>query len=129
MTTALVDCGETENFIDPTLIHQLLLPSQPIEPLQALNVDGTPNKQGQITAATHVHCVAAMFEENLSLMIVGLGHAQVTLGMPWLTQRNPWINWVEKSITLDEEHIWKTTLSTELAITTHKDEVTLPPQY
>ena len=30
MTTALVDCGETENFIDPTLIHQLLLPSQPI---------------------------------------------------------------------------------------------------
>ena len=30
---------------------------------------------------------------------------------------------------LDEEHIHKTTLSTELAIATHKDEVTLPPQY
>ena len=34
-----------------------------------------------------------------------------------------------KTVTLDAEHIRKTTLSTELAIATHKDEVTLPPQY
>ena len=32
-------------------------------------------------------------------------------------------------MTLDAEHICKTTLSMELAITAHKDEVTLPPQY
>ena len=70
-----------------------------------------------------------MFEENLSLMIVGLGYAQVVLGIPWLTWRNPWIDWVRKSITLDDKHIWNITLSTELAITAHKNEVTLPPQY
>ena len=32
-------------------------------------------------------------------------------------------------MTLDDKHIRKTTLSTELAIAAHKDEVTLPPQY
>ena len=32
-------------------------------------------------------------------------------------------------MTLNDEHICKTTLSTELAIATHKDEVILPPQY
>ena len=32
-------------------------------------------------------------------------------------------------MTLNNEHIHKSTLSTKLAIAAHKDEVTLPPQY
>ena len=129
VTTTLVDCGATGNFIDPSLVHWLLLPSRLILPLQALNIDRTPHKQGQITAATCIHCQATAFEDSLSLMIVGLGWAQVILGMPWLTKNNPWIDWIKKTIRFNEEHIQKTTLSTELTITTHKEEVTLPPQY
>ena len=72
-TIALIDCGATRNFIDPSLVQHLLLPSRPIHPLQAFNVDGTVNKQGQITAATKVHCKASAFEEDLTLMIVRLG--------------------------------------------------------
>ena len=72
-TTALIDCGATGNFIDPSLVDRLLLPSRPIPALQAFNIDGTINKQGQITATTTVHCQAAGFEDNLTLMIVGLG--------------------------------------------------------
>ena len=49
--------------------------------------------------------------------------------MPWLTKHNPHIDWEKKTVTLDNEHIRKTTLSTELAIAAHKDEVTLPLQY
>ena len=63
------------------------------------------------------------------LMIIGLGRPQVVLGMPWLTKHNPHIDWEKKTMILNEEHIRKTTLSTELAITAHKDEVMLPPQY
>ena len=44
-------------------------------------------------------------------------------------RHNPHIDWEKKTITLDAEYIRKTTLSTELAIATHKSEVTLPPQY
>ena len=62
-------------------------------------------------------------------MIVGLGRSQVVLGMPWLTKHNPHIDWEKKTMTLDNEHICKTTLPTELAIAARKDEVTLPPQY
>ena len=49
--------------------------------------------------------------------------------MPWLIKHNPHIDWEKKTVTLNDEHIRKTTLSTELAITAHKDEVTLPLQY
>ena len=128
-TTALIDCGATGNFIDPSLVSCLLLPSRAIPPLQAFNVDGTVNKQGWITTATTVHCQAADFKEDLTLMIVDIGRPQVVLGMPWLTKHNPHINWEKKTVTLNDEHIHKTTLSMELAIAAHKDEVTLPPQY
>ena len=62
-------------------------------------------------------------------MIVGLGHAQIILGMLWLTQKNPWIDWVKQSVMFNKEHIQKTTLSTELSIATQKDDITLPQQY
>ena len=62
-------------------------------------------------------------------MIVGLGRPQVVLGMPWLAKHNPHIDWEKKTVTFDAEYICKTTLSTELAIAVHKDEVTLPLQY
>ena len=127
-TTTLVDCRATGNFIDPSLVERLL-PSRPIQPLQAFNVDGTVNKQGQITAATTVHCQATTFKDDLTLIIVGLGRAQIVLGMPWLTKHNLRINWEKKTISLDKEHICKTTLSTELAIAASKDKVTLPSQY
>ena len=87
------------------------------------------NKQGRITAATQVHCQATTFEEDLSLMIVGLGRAQIVLGMSWLMNNNPHTDWVKKTISFNDEHIRKTTLSTELAITAQKNDVVLPPQY
>ena len=62
-------------------------------------------------------------------MIVGLGHAQIVLGMPWLAKNNPCIDWVKKTITFDNKHIRKTTLSTKLAINNHKEEVSLLSQY
>ena len=62
-------------------------------------------------------------------MIVGLGRAQVVLGMSWLTKNNPHIDWIKKTISFNDKHIQKTTLSTKLAIATQKNEVTLPPQY
>ena len=62
-------------------------------------------------------------------MIVGLGRAQIVLGMPWLMKNNPCIDWVKKTISFDNEHIRKTTLSTKLTIAAQKDNVILPPQY
>ena len=76
-----------------------------------------------------VHCQAATFDDDLRLLITNLRQTQVILGMPWLQQKNPCINWVNRTIETDDEHIRKTTLSTELAIAAQKDEVTLPLQY
>ena len=62
-------------------------------------------------------------------MIIGLGQAQIVLGMPWLTKNNPCIDWVKKTISFNDKYIQKTTVSTKLTIATQKDNVVLPPQY
>ena len=62
-------------------------------------------------------------------MIIGLGQAQIVLGMPWLMKNNPCIDWVKKTISFDNKHIWKTTLPTQLTIAAQKNDVILPPQY
>ena len=80
-------------------------------------------------ATTTVHIQATGFVDDLTLMIVDLGRSQVVLGMPWLAKYNPHIDWEKKTVTFTDEHICKTTLSTELAIAAHKEEVTLPSQY
>ena len=47
-----------------------------------------------------------------------------------VNKEQPWINWVKKTIAFNNnEHIWKTSLSTELAIAAQKDKVILPSQY
>ena len=44
-------------------------------------------------------------------------------------KNNPCIDWVKKTILFNDEHIWKTTLSTKLTIAAQKDDFILPPQY
>ena len=36
--------------------------------------------------------------EDLELMVVGLGHRQIILGMPWLKTWNPRIDWKSHSL-------------------------------
>ena len=52
-TTALVDCGATENFIntDHTYVMRLPLKRLP-KPREVFNVDKMPNQQGPITHYT-----------------------------------------------------------------------------
>ena len=52
-TTALVDCGATENFINTDHTYAMRLPLKRLtEPREVFNVDKTPNRQGPITHYT-----------------------------------------------------------------------------
>jgi hypothetical protein len=52
-TSALLDSGATENFINPTYARELKLPIEELtEPCKVFNVDRTQNRHGQITHYT-----------------------------------------------------------------------------
>jgi hypothetical protein len=52
-TSALLDSGTTENFINPDYVRELKLPVKELaEPCKVFNIDGTQNHHGQITHYT-----------------------------------------------------------------------------
>ena len=52
-TSALLDSGTTENFINPDYVRELKLPIKELtEPCKVFNVDRTQNCHGQITHHT-----------------------------------------------------------------------------
>ena len=51
----LIDSGATDNFISPAVVTLFKIPTQPLEQPQNLrNVDGTPNKIGELTQVIYL---------------------------------------------------------------------------
>jgi hypothetical protein len=58
-TSALLDSGATENFINPAYARELKLPIEELaEPRKVFNVDRTQNRHGQITHYTVVPAIS-----------------------------------------------------------------------
>jgi len=68
----------------------------PLEkPLPVYNIDGTPNKEGTITHQVELNLKIGDKIQHETLLVFGLGKQKVILGLPWLQENNPDINWKE----------------------------------
>jgi len=90
---ALIDSGTTDNFISPAIVTLFKIPTQPLEQPQNLrNVDGMPNKIGELTQVIYL---TLQYRDSHTQMfyIADLGDDHMLLGMPFLSAKNPKINW------------------------------------
>jgi hypothetical protein len=83
--TALLDSGATENFIDEMTWKRMKVGRQPlVKPIKVYNVDGTENKQGEMT---HYCCLRVSYNDQEDLQefyITNLGKDCLILGYPFL---------------------------------------------
>ncbi len=90
---ALLDSGAGGNFIHydlaPTLQKLTLLK----KPIEAFNVDGTPNKEGTITHYVTADILVNDLQMTLGLLVAGIGKISLILGFPWLQTWNPDVDW------------------------------------
>uniref|UniRef100_A0A0W0G221 Pro-pol protein n=1 Tax=Moniliophthora roreri TaxID=221103 RepID=A0A0W0G221_MONRR len=63
-------------------------------PIKVYNIDGTQNKIGWITHLVTIDLSVGNQTMMETLLISGLGPEQFILGLPWLQDHNPDINWV-----------------------------------
>jgi Retroviral aspartyl protease len=90
----LVDSGATENFIDYQTVAWLRLGSNKLTtPRPVHNVDGTPNKSGEITHSVDLYVQLGNKEQCIWFFVTNLGKDRMILGHPWLRTFNPQINW------------------------------------
>jgi Aspartyl protease len=93
-TEALLDSEATESLINPRLIKQHRLPTKQLPKGRKLfNVDGTLNKQGEITKVVILtiqcknHCAPHRF------LVADIGEDDIILGYPFFEATNPQIDW------------------------------------
>jgi hypothetical protein len=121
-TTAMVNSGAMGNFIHPRFIELHKLVTKSHEPLIVNDINGwllsCINQQAEIWMTISGH------SEMLTFDVAPLGKHNVILGLPWLQQHNPIIQWSNRKLTfaLDycEKHCLEVPTSTFLNHTAGK---------
>ena len=65
--------------------------------------DGKPSARGPVTHMTKVPMDVSSHRELETFQVANLQNHEVILGMPWLREHNPTIDWNDKRITFNSE--------------------------
>src|SRR6202044_2515306 len=89
-----LDCGAGGKFINQNYARNKGIKLNALrEPIRVYNVDGTPNKRGTIQYYVDLKIEIHGRTRNERLLATGLGKHKIILGLPWLRETNPIIDW------------------------------------
>jgi Retroviral aspartyl protease len=93
-TTALLDLGATSQFIHSNFMEQHHLTTKLLsQPIPIFNMDGSPNEAGSISKVVKVVLWYHDHSEKATFMVTGLGKQDIILGLMWLCEHNPEVDW------------------------------------
>ena len=94
---ALIDCGAEGLFVDTSYAKQWR--KEPLKhQIRVRNVDGTINANGNIKEKCLITFRIGDEEMTEWFHVTNTGDQNLILGLPWLTKRNPIIDWRGKSL-------------------------------
>jgi len=100
----MIDSGATEDFIDREVCNK-----HGIKMIKAKNpreiylADGKPSAMGPVAHMTKVPMDISSHRELATFQVANLQNHEVILGVPWLKEHNPTIDWNDKRITFNSE--------------------------
>ena len=101
---AMIDSGATEDFIDKTICDKHQIPTILAERPRAINLaDGNLSEMGPITHIAKVLIEIGGHREIATVQVANLQNHEITVGMPWLKEHDPKIDWENEKITVDSE--------------------------
>ena len=101
--TALVDSGCTGSCIDVDVVRRFRIPTKKLKvPTPVYNADGTLNQLGKITDYVEVRMTIMDHSEKMALAVTKLGNPELFLGLDWLRNHNPSIDWTECRLSFDQ---------------------------
>jgi len=106
---ALIDSGAGGTFIDKKFTEQNGIALIPIEKkIQIFNADGTKNNSGTIENCIWLKIQMGKKKISTRFLITELGKDKMILGLPWLNQYNPKIDWNTRKVDIDSIHMENT---------------------
>jgi hypothetical protein len=111
-TNALLDSGATECFINPRLVDQYQVTTEPLKKTRKVrNVDGTTNRIGAIMHAAKLIVQHQSYATCHLFLVADIGEDNLILGYPFFEATNPTIDWVKGEltgeVTLSSEEDWE----------------------
>ena len=102
-TPTLLDSGATENFITTHYANWLRLPIKQLPRARKVcNVDGTANKQGDITHFTDLEVQTGAKKVKMRFFLMDLGEQKIILGYPWFAAMQPKVDWAHAWIDYEQ---------------------------
>ena len=104
--TVMIDSGATGNFCDIRFANEVGIQAIPKKRYEAVRaVDGTNLSSGPIV--NHTEPVEIITQEGhreiLQFNLIDAPQFQLILGLPWLTEHNPLIDWSARTITYNSD--------------------------
>ncbi|QRW20573.1 Retrotransposable element Tf2 protein [Rhizoctonia solani] len=100
----LIDSGATSNFISPTLVEKLKIPKTLLKnPRVVRMLDGTISQTGCIWHQVQLAVLANGHLHHIPFLVCPIGNTLAILGMTWLTQESPLIDWSLGTVTFPEQ--------------------------
>jgi hypothetical protein len=101
--TSLIDSGATANFIHPEIVEKFKLPKIALaNPRNIRMLDGSLPKNGKVWHKVSLEFTCQGIPSTAEFLVCPIGKNQAILGMPWLQDQNPDIDWKGQTITLAE---------------------------
>jgi Retroviral aspartyl protease len=94
LTATLLDCGATDKFIHSNFMKRNRIMTRLLsQPIPIYNMDGTLNKAGSITKVVKMMLQYRDHSEKTLFTVTSLRKQDITLGLTWLCEHNPKVNW------------------------------------
>jgi hypothetical protein len=101
--SCLIDSGATANFISPKLVKTLKIPKIALtNPRNICMLDGSTLKTGKVWHKVQLEFQCQGLPTSAEFLVCPIGNNQAILGMPWLKNQNPSIDWWVPTVSFTE---------------------------
>jgi hypothetical protein len=94
---ALLDCRATGLFVDRNFVKMKNLTTRKLShPMNIYNMDSTPNEAGKVSEVWETVLRYRDHSERAIFAVTCLGKQNIILGLDWLREHNPEVDWQNK---------------------------------
>ncbi|EJF63149.1 hypothetical protein DICSQDRAFT_56383, partial [Dichomitus squalens LYAD-421 SS1] len=100
---AMVDSGATTKFLHRRFVARNQVTTRKLaKPIPLYNIDGSENRDGTITEVAVLTMKISDREEEVAFVVTDIGEEDVIIGLDWLREHNPEIDWAHGSLRLSQ---------------------------
>ena len=97
----MVDSGATTKFLHRLFIERNSVTTRKLaRPIPLYNIDGTENHDGTITEVAVLDMAVGDHREKVVFVVTDIGEEDVIIGLDWLREHNPEVDWERGSLHL-----------------------------